>query len=62
MGQCYFAPTQFDFKKVCMPGENMAISSVFMMFFNDNNHSSVILLFYTALPNSRVIAIHIHII
>lgn len=62
MSQCYFVPTQFDFKKVHTPGENMATSSVFMMFFNYNNPSSVILLFYTALPNSCVAAIHIYMI
>ena len=62
MGQCYFSLAWFDFKKVHTPGENMAINSGFMMFFNDNSPRSVILLFYTALPNSCVTAIHIHMI
>lgn len=57
MGQCCFAPPQFDFKKVRTPGENMAISSVFMTFFPDNNLSSVTLLVYTALPNNRLLLV-----
>lgn len=62
MCQCYFAPTWFDFKKVHNTGENKAMGSLFMVFLNINSPSSVILLLYSALPSSRITAIHINLI